>query len=297
MRNSKQIGEIRQLGTFWPVAVPDIEIRQRLGQTVRRPGEGESRPEGTSHVCRQHSRDREAGGSSESDNDHISQEDRRRIMETERLLTESEGRAGTMRRQSRRRRRLPEIPKDKKRNYVRDKKCKIISSLQALEGVSASIFEELSAATPSWSGAKLPGDEKEEDTSPAWRSGDGLETHQVLPPSLILNLVNCMLCGDAYCHHIMRVFPVDPFDEQVGDPDSGMSTSHSPEGRQDQDTLSPLSPGLQSAASRLELLDPTHRGLHRFVPRHRDEILIDIGDPVYVQVEAEDGWCEGRKRV
>lgn len=31
----------------------------------------------------------------------------------------------------------------------------------------------------------------------------------------------------------------------------------------------------------------------RFVPRHRDEILVDIGDPVYVHVEAEDGWCEG----
>ena len=32
---------------------------------------------------------------------------------------------------------------------------------------------------------------------------------------------------------------------------------------------------------------------YRFVPRHRDEIIIDIGDPVYVHVEAEDGWCEG----
>ena len=46
----------------------------------------------------------------------------------------------------------------------------------------------------------------------------------------------------------------------------------------------------------LELLDgPTHRGLHRFVPRHPDEIEIDIGDPVYVQREAEDLWCEGNK--
>merc|ERR1719507_2684356 len=43
----------------------------------------------------------------------------------------------------------------------------------------------------------------------------------------------------------------------------------------------------------LELLEPTHRGLHRFVPRHPDEIEIDIGDPVYVQKEAEDLWCEG----
>ncbi len=43
----------------------------------------------------------------------------------------------------------------------------------------------------------------------------------------------------------------------------------------------------------LELLEPTHRGLHRFMPRHSDEIEIDIGDPVYVQKEAEDLWCEG----
>ena len=49
-------------------------------------------------------------------------------------------------------------------------------------------------------------------------------------------------------------------------------------------------------ATRLELLDPTHRGLHRFVPRHRDEILVDIGDPVYVHIEAEDGWCEGTEK-
>jgi Variant SH3 domain len=31
----------------------------------------------------------------------------------------------------------------------------------------------------------------------------------------------------------------------------------------------------------------------RFVPRHEDEIEIDIGDPVYVQKEADDLWCEG----
>lgn len=45
---------------------------------------------------------------------------------------------------------------------------------------------------------------------------------------------------------------------------------------------------------KLELLDPTHRGLHRFIPRHYDEVEIDIGDPVYVQKEAEDLWCEGK---
>ena len=48
------------------------------------------------------------------------------------------------------------------------------------------------------------------------------------------------------------------------------------------------------ATCRLELLEPTHRGLHRFVPRHSDEVEVDIGDPVYVQREADDLWCEGR---
>jgi len=37
----------------------------------------------------------------------------------------------------------------------------------------------------------------------------------------------------------------------------------------------------------------THRGLHKFTPRHPDEIDIDIGDPVFVQHEADDCWCEG----
>ncbi len=49
--------------------------------------------------------------------------------------------------------------------------------------------------------------------------------------------------------------------------------------------------------SKLSTLDPTHRGLHRFVPRHHDEILVDIGDPIYVQKEAEDLWCEGQGQV
>ena len=55
-----------------------------------------------------------------------------------------------------------------------------------------------------------------------------------------------------------------------------------------------LSPGI-FLPDKLELLEPTHRGLHRFVPRHPDEIEVDIGDPVYVQREAEDLWCEGER--
>lgn len=41
------------------------------------------------------------------------------------------------------------------------------------------------------------------------------------------------------------------------------------------------------------MLEATHRGLHKFIPRHHDEIEVEIGDPIYVQKEAEDLWCEG----
>ena len=105
--------------------------------------------------------------------------------------------------------------------------------------VSASIFEELSAATPSWTGPRLPGCETGVPPPPAG------------PPDMLLNIVSGSL---------------DP--EPVGDADSGMSTSHSPEdtwrgwARREEDTLSPASPTLDTSA-RLELLDPTHRGLHR----------------------------------
>ena len=37
---------------------------------------------------------------------------------------------------------------------------------------------------------------------------------------------------------------------------------------------------LSSVGCRLDLLEPTHRGLHRFVPRHSDEVEVEIGDPV-----------------
>lgn len=37
----------------------------------------------------------------------------------------------------------------------------------------------------------------------------------------------------------------------------------------------------------------THRGLHKFRARHSDEVDIHIGDPVYVEHEPDDCWCEG----
>lgn len=231
--------------------------------------------------------------------DVITEADRERIMETERTLMESsmcsivsgdesdgeevkgEERRLQERRRNRRRRRLPEIPKNKR----------------PLEGVrQASLFEELNAATPSWTSARLPGSNltptesgKKVLSAVSSKTKDVLSSlvekseNSSLPPSLILNLVN-----------------LNNLDEIVGEVDSGNSTSNSPDesylykkDKLEQDTLSPISPSLNTAHTRQELLDPTHRGLHRFLPRHQDEIELEIGDPVYVQKEAEDLWCEG----
>uniref|UniRef100_A0A915HIM8 JNK-interacting protein 1 n=1 Tax=Romanomermis culicivorax TaxID=13658 RepID=A0A915HIM8_ROMCU len=41
------------------------------------------------------------------------------------------------------------------------------------------------------------------------------------------------------------------------------------------------------------ILQPTHRGMHRFVPRHQDELLIEVGDPIFVDYESDDQWCQG----
>jgi hypothetical protein len=43
-------------------------------------------------------------------------------------------------------------------------------------------------------------------------------------------------------------------------------------------------------------LEVTHRGMHRFVPRHKDEIAIEIGDPIHVFRLDDDLWCEGKSR-
>ncbi|CAG4955609.1 JNK-interacting protein 1 isoform X1 [Colias croceus] len=100
--------------------------------------------------------------------------------------------------------------------------------------------------------------------------------------------------------------------QSLGDVDSGHSTAHSPidTGPKSlsptplQQNVSPSSScsisGINFAGnmttvphSQLEMLEATHRGLHKFNPRHHDEIEVEIGDPIYVQKEAEDLWCEG----
>ncbi|KAL8579538.1 hypothetical protein ACOMHN_025491 [Nucella lapillus] len=40
-------------------------------------------------------------------------------------------------------------------------------------------------------------------------------------------------------------------------------------------------------------MEVTHRGMHRFIPRHADEVQIGIGDPIHVIREYDDLWCEG----
>ncbi|CAH0383818.1 unnamed protein product [Bemisia tabaci] len=89
------------------------------------------------------------------------------------------------------------------------------------------------------------------------------------------------------------------------DHDSGISTVHSPDGPKSSspssnmfhDSMTPSSMtssmSLPFTHHQLELLEATHRALHKFLPRHHDEMEIEIGDPIYVQKEAEDLWCEG----
>lgn len=76
----------------------------------------------------------------------------------------------------------------------------------------------------------------------------------------------------------------------LGDVDSGHSTAHSPT---DFKSMSPTPAAGGTPYSRLELLEATHRALHKFLPRHHDEIELEIGDAVYVEKEADDLWCEG----
>lgn len=84
--------------------------------------------------------------------------------------------------------------------------------------------------------------------------------------------------------------------------DSGVSTTHSPicaksgcysnvNGICSQIDSPASSSGIST--STVESLEATHRGLHKFFPRHLGELEVEIGDPLYIQREADDLWCEG----
>ncbi|XP_055628239.1 JNK-interacting protein 1 isoform X2 [Toxorhynchites rutilus septentrionalis] len=164
----------------------------------------------------------------------------------------------------RRRRKLPEIPKNRKS-----------SVLQLISSGQTSLADELSAS-------------KKSNCSNA---------HQIFMKQNSLLALKCSYLLDEDSS------PDSERLQSLGDVDSGHSTAHSPN---DFKSMSPPAPQAASPLnspfpppyggvpfSQLEMLESTHRGLHKFVPRHHDEIDIEIGDPIYVQKEAEDLWCEG----
>ncbi|KJH45159.1 phosphotyrosine interaction domain protein [Dictyocaulus viviparus] len=48
-----------------------------------------------------------------------------------------------------------------------------------------------------------------------------------------------------------------------------------------------------SSCTTSDSLNPTHRAQFAFIPRHSDEVLLDIGDAVHVDRTCDDHWCYG----
>ncbi|XP_035251359.1 C-Jun-amino-terminal kinase-interacting protein 1-like [Anguilla anguilla] len=51
--------------------------------------------------------------------------------------------------------------------------------------------------------------------------------------------------------------------------------------------------GLFSCVINGEEVEQSHRAVFRFVPRHADELALETDDPLLVEAQAEDFWCEG----
>ncbi|XP_051235441.1 C-Jun-amino-terminal kinase-interacting protein 1 isoform X1 [Dicentrarchus labrax] len=51
--------------------------------------------------------------------------------------------------------------------------------------------------------------------------------------------------------------------------------------------------GLYSCIINGEEKDQSHRAVYRFVPRHDDELELEVDDPLLVEVQSEDYWYEG----
>ncbi|XP_064541253.1 JNK-interacting protein 1 isoform X1 [Drosophila montana] len=192
------------------------------------------------------------------------------VTSTEQLLTPSAA-------ATRRRRKLPEIPKNKKS-----------SILHILGGSNACTLADefrMGAAATATAGS-------------AAGVGVGAAGSLVAPRTNQQRSFLTLKCGYLLDEDSS---PDSERLQSLGDVDSGHSTAHSPN---DFKSMSPqiTSPVSQSPFppvfggvpfGQLEMLEATHRGLHKFVPRHHDEIELEIGDAIYVQKEAEDLWCEG----
>ncbi|KAJ8876993.1 hypothetical protein PR048_021445 [Dryococelus australis] len=219
-------------------------------------------------------------------------------------------------RPERRRRKLPEIPKNKK--------CSVGQMLDAIHAY--------------WKEGGIGGVRGGGSCKPPCRQS--ALSYQATQPPALMAMVQPSLAdelGDAFagggggrpetlqfalgacsrplivlkCHSYLRDEDSSPDSEYFHstDVDSGNSTAHSPDGpksmspqltmnvpyRSVSGSPSPVSPcsTVSVPYTQLELLEATHRGLHKFIPRHHDEIEVEIGDPIYVQKEADDLWCEG----
>jgi len=53
------------------------------------------------------------------------------------------------------------------------------------------------------------------------------------------------------------------------------------------------SSGVSSCCTAPDSLAPTHRVQSTFIPRHDDEILLEVGDAVHLERQCEDHWCYG----
>ncbi|KAL3883764.1 hypothetical protein ACJMK2_029996 [Sinanodonta woodiana] len=83
-------------------------------------------------------------------------------------------------------------------------------------------------------------------------------------------------------------------DSVVGGKERSFSTSSRRERRDSSDGDSSRRKSLFSNPSaNYKNLPVTHRGMHRFIPRHKDEMAIEIGDPIHVEKMGDDLWCDG----
>jgi len=80
------------------------------------------------------------------------------------------------------------------------------------------------------------------------------------------------------------------FDAETGE---DMLTRHHADGSSSRKGLVKDDSSGISSSGNSETVHPTHRATHRFVKRHEDEISMEVGDPIYVEEEAEDLWCTG----